>query len=383
MSERYDVIVVGVGTMGSAACMALAARGVRVLGLEQFDVPHTFGAHHGHSRLFRTAYYEHPDYVPLLQRSLTLWRTLERDAGTELLHLTGGLYVGPDRPNGRGGGELVPKSIEAARRFGLEHTPLDHWDLTCQYWRLEVPDDYIGVFERDAGFLIPERAVQAMADHAIAEGAEIRSRQPLSHWHADQRGVEVHTEQEVYRADSLILAGGPWSARLCGDLGVPITVTRQVMGWVEPRKGAFEMGRWPCWAIEHEDGGLLYGTPVLPWHPGFKAALHKKGSPCDPASVNRAPEPGDEDTFREGLRRFIPEAHGPVLSMAVCMYDNSPDGHFILDRHPLHANVIVATGFSGHGFKFAPVIGEALADLAVHGTSPLPIGFLGLGRFRS
>lgn len=381
MSDRYDVIVVGVGTMGSAACMSLAARGVRVLGLEQFEVPHSFGAHHGQSRLFRTAYYEHPDYVPLLQRSLALWRELERNTGTGLLHLTGGLYVGPDRPNGRGGGELVPRSIEAAKRFGLEHTPLDRAELARRFPALRVPRDFIGVLERDAGFVIPERAVKAMADRAVAAGATVRSREAVLGWSADDRGVEVRTGRGTYRADSLILAGGPWSATLCGNLGVPVTVTRQIMGWVAPRAGAFELGRWPCWAIEHEDGGLLYGTPVLPWHPGFKASLHKRAAPCDPGSVDRAPAPGDQGTFREGLQRFLPEADGPLLSMAVCMYDNSPDGHFILGHHPKHRNVTVATGFSGHGFKFAPVIGEALADLATLGRSPLPIGFLGLARF--
>jgi sarcosine oxidase len=379
----YDVIVIGVGTMGAAACESLARRGTRVLGLEQFDIPHSLGAHHGHSRMFRTAYYEHPDYVPLLQRSLQLWRDLEARSRTELLYLTGSLYVGPTTPTGRGGGELLPRSIEAAQRYHLVHQMLSHGELKRRFPALRVPDNFVGLLERDGGFVVPERAVGAMAARAISHGADLRGREPVLHWDADSSGVRVRTNRGEYSARSAILAGGPWSAKLCRGLGVDITITRQVLGWIQPRlKGLLDLGRFPCWAVEREDGGLYYGFPELPWHPGFKTALHAKSAPCDPDTVNRTATPDDEAEIREGLKRHLPDADGPLLSMGVCMYDNSPDCHFILDRHPIHPNVIVATGFSGHGFKFAPVIGEALADLATTGASHLPIGFLGLDRFQ-
>ncbi len=378
----FDVIVIGVGTMGSAACEALARRGRRVLGLEQFDIPHALGAHHGQSRMFRTAYYEHPDYVPLLRRSLELWRDLEARAKVDLLYLTGGLYVGPNSPNGRGGGELVPRSIESARRFHLSHQVLSHAELQRRFPSFRLPDSHIGLLERDAGFVVPERAVGAMAAMALRNDAELRGRERVVEWSADDSGVRVRTDRAEYRAASLILAGGPWSAKLCRGVGVEIGISRQVLGWVRPNvQGIFELGRFPCWAVERDDGSLYYGFPELPWHPGFKTALHARGTPADPDALDRLPTAHDEAGFREGLRLHLPDADGPLLSMGVCMYDNSPDGHFVLDRHPAHDHVIVATGFSGHGFKFAPVIGEALADLAIAGSTGLPIEFLGLSRF--
>ncbi len=378
----FDVIVIGLGSMGAAATEALARRGRRVLGLEQFDIPHALGAHHGQSRMFRTAYYEHPSYVPLLQRSLELWRDLEARARTDLLYLTGGLYVGPTTPTGRGGGELVPRSEEAARRFHLTHQVLSRAELARRFPSLHIPDDFVGLLERDAGFVLPERSVGAMAVLAARQGAELRGREPVLDWTADSSGVRVRTVRAEYIAQSLILAGGPWSAKLCRGLGIDITITRQVLGWVQPKvKGIFDLGRFPCWAVERDDGALYYGFPELPWHPGFKTALHARSKACDPDTVTRTATSDDEAEIREGLRRHLPNADGPLLTMGVCMYDNSPDSHFILDRHPAHQNVIVGTGFSGHGFKFAPVIGEALADLAIDGRSSLPIQFLGLSRF--
>ncbi len=259
---------------------------------------------------------------------------------------------------------------------------LSHTELCRRFPALRVPESFEGMVERDAGLVIPERAVGALAVLASRRGAELHAREPVVEWAADRTGVRVRTDRGEYRGQSLILAGGPWSAKLCRGLGVEIGITRQVLGWVQPLKaGLFDLGRFPCWAIERDDGSLYYGFPELPWHPGFKTALHAKGAPCDPDSLDRSATAADEAEFRQGLRLHLPDADGPLLSMGVCMYDNSPDSHFILDRHPSHPNVIVATGFSGHGFKFAPVIGEALADLAADGSSPLPIGFLGLQRF--
>ena len=378
----HDVIVIGVGTMGAAACEALARRGCRVLGLEQFAIPHVFGAHHGQSRMFRLAYFEHPDYVPLLQRSLELWQELEKRSGVKLLHLTGALYAGPEGPMGPGGSELVPGSLQAARRFGLVHELLTHAELAKRFPPLRLPDSFVGLLERDAGFVVPELAVGALAAGALRHGAELHGHERVLEWSADGSGVRVRSERREYRAGSLVLAGGPWSAKLCRDLGVELVITRQVMGWVQPKwAGVFDLGRWPCWAIEREDGALYYGFPVLPWHPGLKSAIHARGRPCDPDTVERSANAADEEECHEGLRRHLPDADGPLLSLTVCMYDNSPDSHFIIDRHPRHPNVIVATGFSGHAFKFAPVVGEVLADLTLDGATRLPVGFLGLSRF--
>lgn len=376
MSGPYDVIVVGVGTMGAAACDALARRGARVLGLERFGVPNAMGAHHGQSRMFRMAYYEHQDYVPLLKEAFGAWQELERRSGVKLFHVTGGVYCG--RPEG----ELVRCSTESARTHGLEFEGLAHAELSRRYPQLVLPEGYAGIYEPKAGFVVPELAVAAMAAEAMKAGAEIHGQERVLDWEVDGSGVRVETDLGEYGAAKLVVTCGAWSSSILGDLGVKLVVTRQVLGWVWPRRpGAFALGKMPVWAVEHGDGSLHYGFPKVDWHPGFKLARHAKGRVVDPDSLDRRPAAEDEHEFRPFLKRHIPEADGPLLSMSVCTYTNSPDSHFIVDRHPEHPEVSIACGFSGHGFKFAPTIGEVLADLALEGKSPRPVGFLGLHRF--
>lgn len=377
MPRSFDVIVVGLGTMGSSACFHLAARGVRVLGLEQFDIPHSRGAGHGFSRVIRTAYHEHPDYVPLLRSAFTLWRQLETESGQRLLYITGGLYMGSL-------GGLPGQAMAAATEHGVPFELLDRAALDRRFPQFRVPESFVGMLEPNAGFVIPERAIAAHAGLALRHGAELHGREAVLRWSADSSGVSVTTDRGSYRAQRVVFCGGAWSERLLVDLGVPLRVTRQALGWVWPLKPElFELGRLPVWTIESAGGqGLHYGFPMMPDNPGFKLAHHWPGQPADPDSVSREPVAGDEETFRGVLHAMIPDADGPILSMRICLYTNSPDSHFIIDRHPSHENVVVACGFSGHGFKFAPVVGQAVADLATRGRSDHPIGFLGLARLR-
>lgn len=376
MAERFDVIVVGVGAMGSSACYHLARRGARVLGLEQFDIPHARGSSHGFSRMIRTAYYEHPDYVPLLRRAYELWDELEGRSGQKLLHITGGLYLGPAR------GELISGSLAAAKAHGLEHETLDHAALARRFPQFNVPLEFDGFYEPRAGFLRPEAVVAAQAEVALRLGADLRGHEPVVDWSSNGAGVEVRTPRGAYAADQIIFCGGAWTDRLIHDLGVKLAVTRQVMGWVWPRSpDAFRFGRFPVWAIDNPDGSLHYGFPMLGHNPGLKIAHHAPGHAVDPDTVIRDPVEGDEQSFRPAVARFLPEADGPTLGLRVCLYTNSPDHHFIVDRHPADDRVTLACGFSGHGFKFASVIGEALADLATEGRTALPAQFLGLRRF--
>jgi sarcosine oxidase len=377
MSGRYDVIVVGVGAMGAAACYHLARAGVRVLGLEQFEIPHAKGSSHGYSRMIRLAYYEHPDYVPLLRRAYQLWAELEQNSGQKLLHLTGGIYMG--RPDGG----VVSGALSAARRHGLAHELLDRAKLAERFGQLSVPQDHVGVWEPQAGFLLPERTIAAHAEGALRAGAELHGHEAVAQWESDDGGVTVRTGRGEYRADRIIFCGGAWSGRLVRDLGVELLVTRQVLGWVWPKRPElFELGKLPVWAVEQPDGGLAYGFPMMPDNPGLKIALHARGKPTEADRLVRDILPGDEDEVRGVARRYVPDGDGPLLALRVCMYTNSPDSHFIIDRHPRHPRVIVACGFSGHGFKFSSVIGEVLADLARNGKTELPIGFLGLNRFK-
>ena len=362
--------------MGAATCWALARQGHRVLGLEQFDIPHARGSSHGYSRMTRMAYCEHPDYVPLVRRANALWAELEAESGEKLLHLVGGLYLGPaDRG-------VVPGSLLAAQRHGLAHEPLDAGALRRQFPQFLLPEDWVGLFEPAAGFLLPELAISALVAGALHRGAVIHGHEAVRSWHADAGGVSVTTDQGSYTAAKLVFSGGAWSSRLVRDLGVELVVTRQILGWVWPREPErFKLGALPVWMIDGGDDGAYYGFPMMTLSPGFKLAYHGDLRPTDPDDVERAILPGDEATFRRCLERFIPSANGPVLAIRTCLYTNSPDEHFIIDRHPAHDRVVVAAGFSGHGFKFASVIGEALADLATTGRSSLPIGFLSLSRF--
>jgi sarcosine oxidase len=372
---HFDIIVIGLGAMGSSTCHHLARRGVRVLGLEQFDIPHALGSSHGSSRMIRLAYYEHPDYVPLLRRAYELWDELEAQSGQKLLYRTGGLYMGPRE------GETVGGSLRSAREHQLPHELLEPDERRRRFPQFHLPEDWVALYEPDAGFLRPEQVIASYAGLALRSGAELHGREPVMEWKIDGKGFAVRTSRNEYHADQLIFCGGPWSGKLVRDLGVELRVTRQVLGWVWPKQPEqFALGRLPVWAIDHLDGSIHYGFPMMDDVPGFKLAHHSPGVVTDPDKIEREPQPGDEETFRPILRQMIPSADGPLLSMKVCMYTNSPDGHFIIDRHPKYENVMVACGFSGHGFKFASVVGEILADSVTASGTNLPVPFLRLSR---
>ena len=372
----FDVIVVGIGAMGSAACRHLAGRGARVLGLERFDIPHALGSSHGFSRMIRLAYYEHPDYVPLLRRAYDLWRQLEADSGQNLLFETGGVYMGP--PDGH----VVRGAVGAAELHGLDHERLSRDTLARRFPQFALPEHFVGVWEPRAGFLVPEKVIAAQAEAALRAGADLRGREEVVRWEAGTSGVAVWTNKGEYRADRLVFCGGPWTTKLVRDLGVELVVTRQVLGWVWPRRPElFPLGTFPVWGIENADGSLAYGFPMTSDNPGLKVARHGRGPATDPDQVRREATPADEAEVRGILSRNLPDGDGPLLSVRTCLYTNSPDGHFVIDFHPAHDRVVLACGFSGHGFKFASVIGQVLADLALDGASGLPVGFLGLRRF--
>lgn len=383
--SSYDVIVLGVGSMGSAAAYELARRGVRVLGLEQFSIPHSQGSHHGFSRMIRLAYFEHPDYVALLRRAYARWDELEQASGEKLLHITGGLYLG--RPES----ELVSGSIQAARSYNLPHELISRQELSQRFPQFLVPDDTIAFYETQAGLLLPEAVVATQAELAMRHGAVLRGHEAVLGWKADGSGVQVQTSRETYRASSLIITAGAWASRMLADLKINLKVTRQALTWFWPRKPElFAMGSFPSWALDLEDRanfrGVHYGFPMMSpslGNPGFKAALHWPDEACDPNAVDRTIRESDVLQVREALERYLPDAAGPLLAAHTCLYTNSIDGHFIVDHHPLHTNVTIACGFSGHGFKFVSVMGEILADLATKGTTPHPIKFLSLRRFRA
>jgi sarcosine oxidase len=372
--ERYDVIVLGVGGMGAAAVCELARRGRRVLGLEQFAVGHDRGSSHGHTRIIRQAYYEHPDYVPLVRRAYAGWYDLEQRQGVRLLTECPCLSIGlPD-------GELVAGVLESARRHDLPVERLSAEDLRRVYPAFRFGDESVGVVERTAGFLYVDDCVRAFVAEARRLGATVREGEAADSWAAEGGGVVVEAAAGRYRADRLVITAGPWAGRLLGGLGTRLTVMRQVVCWFGPRNAArFRRDAFPVF-IADTPAGAFYGLPALNAD-GVKVARHY-GAPelADPSAVGRAVTAADEAPVRAFLRAHLPDADGPLRRASVCVYTLTPDRHFLIDLHPDYPQVAFAAGFSGHGFKFAPVVSEILADLAEQGRTALPVGLFRLAR---
>jgi sarcosine oxidase len=382
MEYNFDYIIVGGGSMGSATAYNLAKNGQKVLILEQFDFIHENGAHGGQTRLIRKAYFEHPDYVPLLLRAYENWADLERETQEKVYFETGIIYFGKQ------GDELLANTEASARLYDLK---LDTLNLAVAKQKYPVfdaiPDDWACLFELEAGFLLVEKCVQLFLQQALKYGATLKAREKVLSWNENTEGVEVTTEKAIYTAKKLIFTAGAWTDKLLKDLNVPLKVTRQVLGWVKPENWAdFTLDKFVCWGISDSKVGLYYGMPILNNEDtsgpiGLKLGSHLHGDIVNPDNVDRHIYEADEATFKECLEKYMPTANGDILAVKTCLYTNSPDENFIIDQHPLSKNVILACGFSGHGFKFASVIGEILSDLAMNGETKQPIGFLSLDRF--
>jgi sarcosine oxidase len=368
----FDVIVVGLGGMGSAAVHQLAARGVRVLGLEKFGPAHDRGASHGGSRITRQSYFESPDYVPLLLRAYELYAALARDSGTDVITLTGGVMVG--RPDSL----TVSGSRLSAERWGLEHEMLGADDLRKRFPTLDPRPDEVALFEAKAGFVRPEATVSAQLRLAERAGAELHFEEPMTSWApAAGGGVRVETGAGSYTAGQLVITPGPWAPQLLADLGVPFTIERQVQYWFQPTGGVgpFLPEHHPIYIWEEADGRQIYGFPAIDGlEGGAKVAFFRGGQPTTPETIDREVHDDEIRAMADRTRRNLPDLPGTFLSAKTCLYSNTPDEHFVIARHPAHEAVTVACGFSGHGFKFVPVVGEILADLATTGRTDHPIG---------
>lgn len=363
MSAAYDVIVVGLGAMGSAAAFHLAQRGQRVLGLDRFTPPHSLGSSHGQTRIIREAYFEHPSYVPLLRRAYELWADLEKESGQKLLHITGGLMVG------RRDGTLVRGATKSSQLHGMPHELLAPDEVRRRFPALQPEPDMAALFEPRAGVLLVESCVAAHIDIAGKSGATLRFNEPVTSWETDGAGIRVRTAVGEYRATSLLLTAGGWLPSLLQNARVPLSLERQVQFWFDPVHSSadFQLGRCPVHLWEFDSGRLFYSLPDF--GNGVKVARHHEGVSTSPESIRREVTPSEIADMRQTVGRFMPGANGPLRGAETCLYTNTPDGHFWIDRHHEHPSVFIASPCSGHGFKFAAVIGETLADLICNGRS--------------
>jgi sarcosine oxidase len=372
----HDVIVLGLGGVGSAALFHAARRGASALGLEQFHPVHDRGSSHGQTRVIRLAYYEHPDFVPLLRASYRLWAALEADTGQRLFERVGVLQVGP--PDG----EVVPGVERSAALHGLPLERLHRREVEDLLPGFLVPEGARAVLEHDAGLLHVEACVAAHLDRAAALGARIEASTPVLSWSAVGDGVEVRTATAVHRARRLIVAAGPWSGPLLSSLGLPLTILQKTQCWYPSRDLAYAASAGaPCFLYELPEG-VFYG---LPWvdERGVKVAEHSRGEPLSAPIAPDATPPAREleavDAFR---KKYLPFLGAPRRETRGCMYTMTPDGLFVVDAHPEHPQVVFAAGLSGHGFKLTPALGELLAERALEGATQHEHRFLGLDRLR-
>lgn len=372
----YDVAIAGLGGIGSAVAAHCATRGVSVIGLEQFGPVHDRGASHGRSRMIRQAYFEDAAYVPLVLRSYELWRALERQSGEKLLRVTGVLSAGRETS------EIISGTKRAAAEHGLAVEVWSREQVTKHYPSLRLRPDELALFESEGGVLDPECAVSAHLNAARSAGARLQFETSLEKWEATDNGVTIYLGDGTrWTAKILVLSLGPWFKQTLAALGVTMRVQRNVQVWFSPATNAYQAGRFPAFLLDR--AGLpapLYGFPDF-GH-GVKAAFHGFGEMTEPDELDREADMArDIAPVIQAMEEWMPGAAGAFREAKPCMYSLTPDGNFVIDRHPAQGNVILCGGFSGHGFKFAPVIGEIAADLALEGRSRHQIDFLSLQRF--
>lgn len=372
--KQYHTIVLGVGGMGSAVCYELAKRGKNVLGLERFDIPNDMGSSHGYTRIIRLAYYEHPSYVMMLKRAYELWTEIQSQAGKRILVKTGSIDAGP------ADSWVFKGSLQSCVEHDLQHQVLTGREINQRFPGYQFPHDLMGVYQPDGGFVLPEVATVAYVEAAHSKGAEIHGREEVLGWEPHGDGVRVISDRDEYFADSLVITGGAWNAQFLPFLRGLAIPERQVLAWLQPEKPAlFTPERFPVFNVLVPEG-RYYGFPVHSV-PGFKfGRYHHFEEFVEPDIYDREPNWQDEELLRDFASRYFPQGAGPTMMLKACMFTNSPDKHFIIDLHPEYPQVSFAAGFSGHGYKFASVIGEILADLAERRESRHNITLFNLAR---
>jgi sarcosine oxidase len=374
--KRYDVIVVGVGGMGSAATYHLSKRGKRVLALEKYDIPHTRGSSHGNSRIIRLVQNERPAYVPLIQRAFELWRKLQDEHDEQLLYKTGSIHASPSE------GNVFKSARRACQNHSIKHDVLTGKELGQRFPAYKhIPTDFRAVYQPDGGFLVPEECIIAHVNQAHANGADIRAREPVQNWQPTEEGVVVRTNKGKYEADNLVFAVGAWTPKFVEQLNKILVPERRVMAWLQPTKpNHFKKENFPVFSLE-TGNGHYYGFPMFDV-PGFKfGRVPPLPRVVDPDEMSREPTIQEEELHREFAKEYFPTGAGPTMRLVTCLVTFTDDGDFIIDTHPDFSQVAIAAGFSGNGFKFCSVIGEIMADIIIKGNSELALDQFAISRF--
>lgn len=380
--QHFDVIVLGTGGMGAATLMHVADRGAHACGLDRFPPGHDRGSSHGQTRLIRLAYFEHPNYVPLLLRAYELWRSLEERTGRTLLVESGLVIAGP--PDG----EAVSGTIASAEIHRLPLERMTGPEAMLRWPSLHLPDEWAAVHEARGGYLLVEECVRSHATEALRRGALVRHGVTVRGWRTVDAGagdghVVVETDQGAYTAAKLVVTPGAWAADMLQMPRLSLKVLRKSLFWYgleSTPRGRRAADSLPCFAFD-EPHGFFYGFPALDAR-GIKIAEHSGGTAVDdPLAVDQGIDVRERLRVEGVLDDHLPGTRGRLNAHATCLYTMSPDGHFVVGMHPNHRQVSIAAGFSGHGFKFASVMGEILADLALDGRTRHPVGFLSPERF--
>ena len=373
-AQQYDVIILGGGTMGTGAALALARRGQRVLVLEQFTTPGSLGSHSGKTRIIRQAYFESPDYVPMVRAADRMWLDIGDETGRTLLHRCGGLDISaPDD-------DQAASARKSAEAWDVPFEWLSGEEVNHRWPQFRVPDDWTACYSPVTGFLDVDPSLTAMRHLAERAGAAWHEPEPAVGWTATDSGVRVETTATTYDADRLIFTAGAWAGPLLADLGLPLQVRRKLLWWYEMADpAAARADRLPVFIVGMP-GCNLYAIPMSGDDPGLKAGDHAGGDLTTADGLNRGVADAEAASVTAAMQTVLRGVTGRVVDRMVCMYTMTPDEDFIVDRHPNHANVVFAAGFSGHGFKFAPAMGEHLADLSTdRAAQPLP--HIALARF--
>jgi sarcosine oxidase len=370
-----DVLVIGLGVMGASSAYHIAKKGLTVICLDPFEPGHDRGSSHGQTRLIRQAYFEHPAYVPLVERSQQGWLDVESESGETLHRRTGLVITGPE------GGNLIQGTRLAAKTHRLPIRELSQIEASNRFSGLRFHPDAVVLFEPDAGFLYAEECVRSLVKLAKAQGATVEAGARVKRWRSDGATVTAETNRGTFTAGGLVVCAGAWSPALLGGLDLPLEVRRKVVFWHVVKGGAYHVDRGtPVYGYD-VDGGFFYGFPSLGGQT-IKVGEHTGGNAVlSPDDLERSLRDGDHARVRGFVEQYLPEAMPQVMKHSVCMYTMTPDEHFIIDRHPGYGNVVFAAGFSGHGFKFAPVVGSVLADLLTTGTTSEPVSLFRASRF--